>query len=121
MVSRTSINCIQYARLANWFGLYPAGKTFCKKIFARWDDRCRKLPFTQYPTENSPICRLFEVQSILIGEHIDFDDQRHVFRIERLEAGQAALPGWSDIPRPLAPYFGKMIFDFALIWPSIVS
>jgi|MudIll2142460700_1097286.scaffolds.fasta_scaffold242188_2 hypothetical protein len=71
--------------------------------------------------ENSPICRLFEVQSILIGEHIDFDDQRHVFRIERLEAGQAALPGWSDIPRPLAPYFGKMIFDFALIWPSIVS
>jgi len=66
-------------------------RKFSQKIFARWDDRCRKLPFTQYPTENSPICRLFEVVSILIGEQIDFDGQRHALRIERPEAGQAVL------------------------------
>ena len=115
LVSRTSINCILYARPVNCYGLYPAGETLCKQFFARRKNRCRTFPLTQYPTENSPICRLFEVKSILIGEHIDFDDQRHELRIERPEAGGAVLPGWSDLPRPLAPYFGNMIFDFALI------
>jgi hypothetical protein len=29
--------------------------------------------------------------------------------------GKEVLPGRSEFPRPLAPYFGKMILDFALI------
>jgi len=49
--------------------------------------------------------RSFEAKSLLIGERIDSDDQRHAFRIERVEAGQAVLARrvWFTPP---ASYFG---------------